>query len=49
MQAQIAKYREDKIQRQIEKIEHEKNQIDFEKQINREDEDKRRRYNDQQK
>ncbi len=47
MQAMIAKYREDKIQKQIERIEQERMMMEFEKKLEKDKDIKRKQYNEQ--
>ena len=46
MQAMIAKYREDKIQRQIERIEQERMMMEFERKLEKDKDDRRKQYNE---
>jgi hypothetical protein len=43
----IAKYREDKIQKQIERIEQERMMMEFEKKLEKDKDIKRKQYNEQ--
>ena len=42
----IAKYREDKIQRQIERIEQERMMMEFERKLEKDKDDRRKQYNE---